>query len=121
MVSIKQFTILLIVLALAGCASTPDGTPSGQVGTSSVINGIDVWDGGIPSRPYQVIATVYREGSDNSATYRDEEDLIASEARQRGADAVIVLNTVMVVSRVSLADGRPLLAPKVSAELIKYQ
>jgi hypothetical protein len=120
-VIIKEFSILLIMLALAGCASTPDGTSSGQAGTSSVINGVEVWEGGAPSRPYRVIATVTREGSDNSATYRDEEDLIASEARQRGADAVIVVDTVMVVSRMNLANGRALMAPKVDAELIQYQ
>lgn len=85
-----------------------------------MINGVEVWRGGAPSRPYRVIATVQRVGADNSATYRDEENLIAGDARQRGADAVILLDAVMVVSRMNLVNGRPILAPKVDAQLIKY-
>jgi hypothetical protein len=121
MMTIKKIPLLLLVLALAGCASAPGGSPSAQAGTSSVINGVEVWQNGTPSRPYQVIATIQKEGADNSATYLDEEKFIAHDASQQGADAVIVLDTVMVVSRMSLMDGRAIMAPKVDAELIKYQ
>jgi hypothetical protein len=111
--------LILGALALAGCASSPNmvslGEPSGAIG------GIDVWSGGTPGRAYQVIGKVQRVGSDGSATYEQEEELIAQDAKAKGADGMIVLNTVMVVSRMDLATNRPILAPKVEAELIKYQ
>jgi len=115
--TIKKSVILLISLALAGCASAP----SGKVGTSSVINGVEVWTGGPPPRPYRVIMDANRQAADGSTNYRDQEASIASEARQRGADAVIVVNTVMVVSRIDAFGGRPIMAPRVAAQLIKYQ
>ena len=86
-----------------------------------MVNGIEVWEAGPPPRPYRVIGASERQGADPSASYRQEEEDIAGEARQRGADAVILQRPVMVVIRMDLADGRPILAPKVEAELIKYQ
>ncbi len=62
-----------------------------------------------------------REAADDSTNYRDEEVSIADEARRRGADAVIVVYEVMAVSHISVVDGRAVLAPKVAAQLIKYQ
>ena len=118
-VTVRKLTIV-VVLALAGCASTPGPQP-GKVGTSEVIDGIEVWKGGPPSRPYRVIANVNREAADSSTTFGEQEESIASEARQRGADAVIVLNAVMAVGRVDVINGRPIMAPKVAAQLIKYQ
>jgi hypothetical protein len=119
--TIKNLAILLVVLALAGCASTPGGTDSTQAGTSSVINGVEVWKGGVPSRPYRVIATVSREAADGSTSFADQEISIAREASQRGADAVIVQYAVMAVSRIDPNTGRSIMAPKVAAELIQYQ
>jgi len=106
---------IFAALALGGCA-TAGSSPS-----SSVIDGIDVWRGGTPPQRYQVLDTVQRVGPDSSATFEQEEEEIAQEAKTRGADGIIVLNTVMVVSRMDLALDRPILAPKVQAELIKYQ
>jgi hypothetical protein len=117
--SIKNFWILS-ALALAGCASAPE-LHSGGPGTSEVVNGMELWKGGPPPRPYGVITTVQRAGADQTASFADEEKGIAADAAQRGADAVIVLDEVMVVSRMDLADSRPILAPKVDAELIKYR
>jgi ABC-type glycerol-3-phosphate transport system substrate-binding protein len=119
--TIKKLTILLILLLLAGCATSPNGPNSAPAAASTVINGVEFWTEGAPSRPYQVIATISKQGADNSATVRDEENLIADDATQRGADAVIVLDTVMVVARNSVIDSRPVMAPKVDAQLIKYQ
>jgi hypothetical protein len=106
---------ILAAFALAGCATGV------SVPTKSVIDGIDVWKGGNPSQPYTVMDTVQSVGPDNSATYAQEEEEIAQQAKKRGADGIIVVNTVMVVSRMDLALDRPLMAPKVQAELIKYQ
>ena len=111
----NKLALLLPALALAACASSPGPAQS------STINGIDLWQGGLPTRPYQVIATVSRQGADGSATYAEEEQLLAADAHARGADAVIILDTVMVVSRLDVTDGRPIMAPKVDAQLIKYQ
>lgn len=112
--------LFLTALALAGCASSPSDTGA-QTGTSSTINGVEVWTGGVPSRPYTVLDKIQRVGADNSATYEEEEAFIADEARRRGADAIIVIDTVMAVSRMDLALSRPITAPKVNAELIKYR
>jgi hypothetical protein len=113
--TISQLSLVL-ALALAGCSSFP-GTNSQE----AVIDGVDVWKGANPSRPYRVLATVSRVGPDDSASYRDEEAFLASEARHRGADGVVVLNEVMVVSRLSLQDSRPVMAPKVEGQLIQYE
>jgi len=118
--TIKNSIIPLITLALAGCASTPGGGLSTQPGTSSLINGVETWQGGPPSRPYQVIGNVQRMGADSTATFRQEEELIADEASQRGADAIIIENEVMVVTRVDPTTGHSIMGPKVQAELIKY-
>jgi hypothetical protein len=64
---------------------------------------------------------VNREAADGSTTYGEQEESIATEARQRGADAVIVQDAVMAVSRVDVISGRPIMAPEVAAQLIKYQ
>jgi hypothetical protein len=117
--TIKKHSILLILLALTGCTSTPGG-PQNGTGTSEVIDGVEMWKGGPPSRPYQVIATLRKQGPDSSSSFADEENAVASEARLRGADGVIVLDAVMVVSRMNPVDGRAVMAPKVDAELIKY-
>jgi hypothetical protein len=114
-VMIMKSLPILAVLALAGCATAGSGP------AMSVVDGIDVWKGGTPSRPYTVMDTVQGEGPDNSATYEQEEELIAQEAKERGADGIIVLNTLMVVSRQDVTLGRPIMAPKVEAELIRYQ
>jgi hypothetical protein len=106
---------ILAVLALAGCATAV------SVPTKYVVDGIDVWKGGNPSQPYTVMDTVQSVGPDTSATYEQEEQQIAQEAKERGADGIIVLNTVMVISRQDVALDRPIMAPKVQAELIKYQ
>ncbi len=109
----KIHLLILATIVLAGCAA-----PSGA--TNSTINGIDIWRNGTPSQPYHVIATVQRVAADSSTNYNQQIADIAAEARQRGADGVIVLNTVMVVSRMDLTMGRAIMAPKVTAELIKY-
>jgi hypothetical protein len=119
--TVKIIPILLTTLAFAGCASAPDDSQSQQAGANSAANGMDIWRNGPPSRPYNVIATVSREGADNSATYADEENFIAAEAAKQNADGIIILDTVMVVSRVNIMDGRAVMAPKVDAQLIKYQ
>jgi len=71
---------------------------------------MEVWKDGAPPRPYRVFAAAQRQGADSSATERQEEELIANDARQRGADAVIVTDAVMVVSRINEVGGRPIMA-----------
>jgi len=120
----KNLPILFLVvsvLAIAACSSVPGVGISGNATGNTVIDGIEVWRPGPPPRPYRVIALTGREGPDNSVSYYDEEVSIAREARQRGADAVIIVNAVMAVSRMDMVGGHPILAPKVSAELIKYE
>ena len=113
----RYLPFLLISLAISGCSSTPGGM---REATSSQIGGVEVWKGGTPPRPYHVIATIHRVGADQSASYAQEEESIAGDATSQGADAVIILDEVMAVSRLSDIDGRPITAPKIDAELIKY-
>jgi hypothetical protein len=118
LMTIKALALLTALLALAGCATAP--TSASPNGSSTTIDGIDLWNG-TPPRPYRVISTVSHEGPDLSATYADEEALIAQDAQKAGADGAIIVDTVMVPSRISLVDSRPVMAPKVDAQLIKYQ
>ncbi|HEX4086113.1 MAG TPA: hypothetical protein VHY22_14455 [Chthoniobacteraceae bacterium] len=97
-------------LLLAGCA-----TPAPQ---TTDIDGIQVWKHGQPSQPFKVIDTVVRQAPDTSMDYAMMERSIAREAARRGANAVIIESEVMTVSRMSLVDGRQIMAPKVTAELI---
>jgi hypothetical protein len=118
MTSIRSVVLLSTILTLAGCAFGP--TDAIQDGGSTSINGIDILSTA-PARPYQVISVVSHEGPDDSASYTDEETLIAEDAQKAGADAAIILYRVKTVSRTNLANGQPIMAPKVSAQLIKYQ
>ena len=120
MTTIRNIALLLTLSLLAGCTSTTDETHS-VPGTVSTVSGIDIWKDGAPSRPYLVIDTVEKQAADSSANFAQEEQLLAADAKERGADAMIIVNEVMVPSRMSIVDGRLLLAPKVTAELIKYQ
>jgi hypothetical protein len=115
-----KILFLAAVLALAGCASYT-GSDQGRVGTREVIDGVDFWKGGPPPRPYQVITNVNWEGADSSTSYRQEEETIAGQARRQGADAVIVVDEVMTASRLDAVGGRPIMAPKVATQLIRYR
>ena len=120
-VTIHRLTFVFVILTLAGCEFAQEGVHPRQVGASTIINGVEVWTGGGPGRPYRIIATVQKQGADNSSTYLDQEAFIASDAAKRGADAVVVLDSTRVVSRTDVVTGRPIMAPKVEAQLIKYQ
>lgn len=99
-------------LLLAGCA-----TPSPE---STDIDGVQVWKNGQPSQPFKVIDTVVQQAPDTTQDYASLERSIAQEAKRRGADGVIVVTEVMVVSRMSVFDGRPIMAPKVTAEIVSF-
>ena len=117
----RLLPLALPLLLLAGCASPSPTTLSGPPGSRSSIDGIDVWKGGPPDRPYHVIATVQRQGADNSATFDTEEKLLAADASDKHADAIIILDTTTVVSRMDVITGHPIDAPKVDAQFIQYQ
>jgi hypothetical protein len=106
---------LLVSLALTACTTVP------QTANSAVMHGVEVWTNGVPSRPYTVIDTISGVGPDQSVTFAQEEALLAQEARKRGADAMIVTTKVQVIIRQDPVLGRPLMAPKVIAEIVKYQ
>ncbi|MGA3171141.1 MAG: hypothetical protein ABSE62_09010 [Chthoniobacteraceae bacterium] len=111
----KKFAGLLAVLVLAGCAAAPEATENTNV------SGVDVWTNGAPSRPYHVIAEVSSQGGTNSASFSDEINSIALQAAGRDADGVIVLHKLMIQVGVDPILGRPVMVPKVIAELIKYE
>jgi hypothetical protein len=110
----KRIATLLAVLALAGCAAAPDATQNTNV------SGVDVWTNGAPSRPYHVIAEVSSQGATNSASFSDQINSIAMQATKRGADGVIVLHKLMIQAGIDPILGRPVMVPKVIADLIKY-
>jgi hypothetical protein len=114
----RTFALLSATLALAGCTFPATETP--PAGASTSIGGVDIWHSP-PSRPYQVISTVAHEGPDDSASYADEEALVAQDAQKAGADGAVILYEVKAVSRMDISDGREIMAPKVAAQLIKYQ
>ncbi len=115
--NLDKFALLLAALVFAGCASPP----SGGGPTYSVINGVDVWKGGPPPRPYNVVKNVNWQGADGSVNFAQQEQSLASQASDEGADAVVVTSEVMAVGRYNLANGAPIMSPKVAAELVKYQ
>jgi hypothetical protein len=110
-----------LLLLLGACASSTPENMSGAPGERTSMSGVDFWTGGPPDRPYQVISTTSRSGADGSASYEDEKALLAADATEKGADAVIVLDQVMTVARLNQEGGSLIMAPKVDAQLIKYK
>jgi hypothetical protein len=112
---ITRFLVLGMAALLAACTTVP------KTANSAVMHGVEVWTSGTPSRPYTVIDTISGVGPDQSVTFAQEEALLAQEASKRGADAMIVTTKVQVIIRQDPVLGRPLMAPKVIAEIVKYQ
>lgn len=111
---------ILFALALAGCASGPAEPP--KTGSVRVIDGVEVWEHGVPSRAYHVVGTVRQVAANNSTSSNDQIASVVQTARHRKADGVIVLDAVQVVSRVGYGmSSRSIMAPKIEAQLIRYQ
>jgi hypothetical protein len=114
----KLLTIPVALFVLAGCSSLPPASSTGSHASSSV----EIWRGdNRPSRAYRVIGAISRQGADNSATYQQEEALLQDDAAKRGADGMIIQDESMVMGRLDAITGRPVFAPHVDAQLIKFQ
>jgi hypothetical protein len=102
--SIRRIILAAAALALASCASTEVmeyyAAPGQEVligkgGAMRKVNDIDIWlQGGTPPRAFRILAqatTNYRTGTAGDIGQRQAAlEQLASEAKKRGADAVIV-------------------------------
>ena len=117
----------MLTLGLMGCSAyQPDWSeyhgPSvmrGNGGTTTEVDGMEVWNEGTPPRPYRILGTMRSEGG----RWSDEDfelKLIAKAARTKGADALILLNSESRMEGINLYSGRFIRMPDVTAVLIKY-
>jgi hypothetical protein len=114
----KLLAIPVALFVLAGCSSLPSAGSTGSQASS----GVEIWRGdNRPSRAYRVIGSMSRQGADNSATYQLEEALLLDDAAKQGADGIIIQDESMVMGRIDAITGRPMSAPHVDAQLIKFQ
>ena len=96
----KYLLLIVVVAALAGCASTNyqafegrDTTRVGQGGTKKTIDGVDLWDNGDPPRLYQVLGFIDDErGGDGISRHMRDGD-IAKKVKEAGGDAAIIMSS----------------------------
>ena len=90
--------IALICLLLAACASTNyhawEGSPvtAGSGGAKDVVDGMDVWVTGKPSRKHIVIGYIEDERGAGLIPRRSLHGDLVKVAKQKGGDAVVLLS-----------------------------
>lgn len=96
----KAQVLVLATALLSGCASTNyqpyEGRTAqiieGQGGTKEVIDGYEIWDNGNPPRRYKVLGVATVEDFDNGFGQQRIRSAIASQIRQAGGDAAVLLD-----------------------------
>lgn len=99
----RAFSLLAasLLLGLTGCVSphttfTPNPNPvvqSGGSGKVTVYRGAQIWRGGSPERPYEVIGTVTDRRLASPDNVLDLKVEIAQIVKERGGDGVIMLSS----------------------------
>jgi len=118
--------ILLSGSLLAGCSYAPaysqyqgPNIATGTGGTCKQVRGLDVWNSGTPPRKYRILGMMSSQGGSHSDIDFEVEQ-IAKAARQKGADAIILMSTENRLAGINLYSGRFEHSPTVQALLIQY-
>jgi hypothetical protein len=122
----KVCVIFFLVALMAGCGSPPEFSeyhgPAARVGTGGttrMVNGMEVWDSGVPDRPYRILGDMHSAGGRHSDVQFELEQIVKA-ANLRGADALILANAEETTTGINLYSGRFERSPSVDAVLIKY-
>ncbi len=112
-----MMTALTTVLLLSGCAcvtteykafeGVQQAVINGKGGTKSIVDGMEVWDGGEPPRKFKVLGFIEdNRGSgwmqSHTSSVRDD---VVEKARNAGGDAVVKMNTQSQLAEFYKAGG----------------
>jgi hypothetical protein len=91
--------LLVIALAVAGCASTEylayegrNAIREGQGGTKRTIDGVDFWETGEPPRRFQILGVINDDRPDAPLPRMQRNHAIAKLAKAQGGNAVMLLS-----------------------------
>jgi hypothetical protein len=116
--------LLAAGLLMCGCAASsefsvyhgPDMT-NGKGGTFRKVNGMDVWESGMPPEMYRVLGLLREKGSWR-ADYETVIENLVEEAKARGADAIVIFSRGSRTSGFGNATYR---SPTVTVIALQYQ
>jgi hypothetical protein len=92
-------TLLFATVLLCGCSSTNfteyrgPAVVQGNGGTVRVVDGIDFWENGNPDRKFKILGVIDDSRRDGIFTGSGRDSAIAKVARERGGDAVILVDS----------------------------
>lgn len=120
----KRMLLLAASFLICGCAASPEFSvyhgpdmTNGQGGRYRQVNGMDVWESGMPPEMYKVLGLVREKGGWRADYETITEDLV-EEARAHGADAIVIFSRG---SKVSGFAGATYRRPTVTAIALQYQ
>ncbi len=95
MKSLLRPGLFLLAALLCGCSGSDINPPGAYVpkheGTMTTVNGIDIYQDELPSRPYKVLTTVSDKRQDDLTPTDTILQAIAQQTRQARGDAAIIL------------------------------
>lgn len=105
------FALLIITVSLQGCSTTSyseyrgSSIREGHGGTVRTVNGIDFWENGTPDRKYKIVGVIDDSRGEGLISRSSKDSDIAAEAKARGGDGVIFVNSDRELKGVDLGNG----------------
>lgn len=83
---------------LASCSTTfteyrGADVAKGTGGTVRVVKGVDFWENGTPDRSYRILGVIDHRTRERSISHALGDNSIAGKAKERGGDAVILMES----------------------------
>lgn len=120
---VKVLLQFAIAAALVGCGSTKfqeyrgSAISQGGGGTVRVVNGIDFWENGEPDRPFRTIGVIDDSRMTGIQSLSRDKN-IASVAKEKGGDAVVLMDTQREARLIN--NGQIRHAQKTKVAVVKY-
>ena len=97
---LTELASMLVVLLVAGCATTEfksyegnNAVIEGKGGTKIVVDGMEMWDNGDPPRSFKLLGIIDDERPGGIVPMAQLKGDVVKRARQAGGDAVIQLRS----------------------------
>ena len=93
------YTLFIATVLLCGCSSTNfteyrgPAVIQGKGGTVRVVHGIDFWENGDPNRKFKILGVIDDSRDEGIFANSGKDSAIVKVAHEKGADAVILMNT----------------------------